>query len=151
MIQYGFYWPNLFKDCFAFVKRCDHCQQVGNISRRSEIPLNDILEFEIFDIWGIDFIGPFPPSFGNLYILLAVDCVSTWVEAIATPKNDAKTVIKFVHNNIFTRFGIPKSIISDEVYHFCNKMFATLMAKYVVKHRKSLAYHPQKKWSSINL
>ena len=85
----------------------------------------------------------FPPSFGNLYILLTVDYVSKWVEAIATPKNDAKTVTKFVYKNIFTRFDTPRAIISDEGSHFCNKVFATLMAKYGVKHRKSLAYHPQ--------
>ena len=52
-------------------------------------------------------MGPFPHSFGNMYILLAVDYLSKWVEAIATQKNDAKTVVQFVHKNIFTRFGTP--------------------------------------------
>ncbi|KAK9030266.1 hypothetical protein V6N11_031694 [Hibiscus sabdariffa] len=60
------------------------------------MPLQNILEVELFNVWGLDFMGPFPSSFGNLYILLAVDYVSKWVEAIATTHNDAKTVQKFI-------------------------------------------------------
>ena len=58
-------------------------------------------------------MGSFPPSKGNLYILVAVNYVSKWVEAIATP-NDAKTVVKFVHKNILTHFGAKRAIVSDE-------------------------------------
>ena len=88
-------------------------------------------------------MGLFPPSFGNLYILLVFNYVSKWVEAIATPNNVAKTVTKLVHKNIFTRFSTPRDIINDEGSRFCNKVFANLMAKYGVKHRRTLAYHPQ--------
>ena len=49
----------------------------------------------------------FPPSFGKWYILIAINYVSKWVEAVAIEKNDAKTVVKFVHKNILTRFGPP--------------------------------------------
>ncbi|XP_075483776.1 uncharacterized protein LOC142523927 [Primulina tabacum] len=63
--------------------------------------------------------------------------------AIATSTNDARVVVKFVHRNIFTRFGTPRAIISDEGTHFCNKIFNSLLAKYDVKHRVTLAYHPQ--------
>ena len=58
--------------------------------------LNNILEVELFDVWGIDFMGPFTPSYGNLYILVVVDYVSKWVEAAAFPTNDSKVVIKFL-------------------------------------------------------
>ena len=58
--------------------------------------LHGMLEVEILDVWGIDFMGPLPPSKGNLYILVAVDYVSKWVEAIAIPKNDEKTMVKFL-------------------------------------------------------
>ena len=75
-------------------------------------------------------MGPLPSSFGNLYVLLAVDYVSKWVEAFSTPNNDAKTVTKFIHRNIFTRFGTPRAIISVEGSNFCKKVFSTLMAKY---------------------
>ena len=88
-------------------------------------------------------MGPFPSSFGNIYILLAVDYVSEWVEAIACPKNDANTVVGFLQRNILSRFGKPKTIISDGGSHFANKVFEKLMNRYGIKHIMSLAYHPQ--------
>ena len=57
--------------------------------------------------------------------------------------NDAKVVLKFLHKNIFTRFGTPRAIISGEETHFCNKFFDNLLSKYGVKHKIALAYHPQ--------
>ena len=69
---------------------------MGSISRRHEMPLQGILVVQLFDVWGIDFMGPFPSSFGNLYILLVVDYVSKWVEATTCPKNDANTVVGFL-------------------------------------------------------
>jgi transposase InsO family protein len=88
-------------------------------------------------------MGPFPNSFGNLYILVVVDYVSKWVEAIASPTNDARVVTTFLKKNIFTRFGTPRAIISDEGSHFCNKVFEELLAKYGVRHKVATAYHPQ--------
>ena len=65
ILQNGFYWPTLFQDARQFVLQCDRCQRTGNISRRNEMPLHGILEIKIFDVWGLDFIGPFPSSMGN--------------------------------------------------------------------------------------
>ena len=62
VLQSGFYWPTLFKDSHNFSQRCDECQRSGSISQRNEMPLNGILEVELFDVWGIDFMGPFPSS-----------------------------------------------------------------------------------------
>ena len=93
---------------------------MGGISRINEIPLQNIMEVEVFDCWGIDFVGPLPPSFGNEYILVVVDYVYKWVEAMAATKNDAKTVVKFLKQNIFPRFGAPRILISDGGSYFCN-------------------------------
>ena len=98
---------------------------------------------QIFYVWGIDFMGPFPSSFGNIYILLAMDYVSKWVEAIACPRNDAITVVGFIQRYILSRFGAPKTSISDEESHFANKVFAKLISRYEIKHLMGLAYHPQ--------
>ena len=54
------------------------------------MPLKNIIEVELFDVCGIEFMGPFPPSYNKSYILLAMDYVSKWVKAIATPTNDGK-------------------------------------------------------------
>ena len=96
-----------------------------------------------FHVWGIDFIEHFPSSFRNLYILLAVDYVSKWVEATTFPKNDANTVVRFLQRNIMSIFRAPKTIISDGGSHFANKVFEKLMSRYRIKHVMSLAYHPQ--------
>ena len=116
---------------------------MGNISHRNQMPLNNILIVELFDVWGIDFMGPFPSSFGYTYILVAVDYVSKWVEAIPTKTNDHKVVLKVLRDNIFTRFGTPRAVISDGGSHFCNKPFEALMKKYNITHRVSTPYHPQ--------
>lgn len=88
-------------------------------------------------------MGPFPSSYGNLYILVGVDYVSKWIEAIASPTNDHKVVLKFLKENIFQRFGTPRAIISDGGSHFINKPFEALLKKYDVKHKVATPYHPQ--------
>ncbi|GJR27286.1 reverse transcriptase domain-containing protein [Tanacetum coccineum] len=106
------------------------------------MPQNAIQVCEIFDVWGIDFMGPFPSSRGNKYILVAVDYLSKWVEAKALPTNDARVVVKFL-KSLFARFGTPRAIISDRGTHFCNDQFAKVMSKYGVTHHLATAYHPQ--------
>nr|GEY51438.1 hypothetical protein [Tanacetum cinerariifolium] len=90
----GFYWPTIYKDSFELVKNCDSCQRQGKISQRDKMPQNAIQVCEIFDVWGIDFMGPFLNSKGNKYILVAVDYLSKWVEAKALLTNDARVVVK---------------------------------------------------------
>lgn len=91
----------MYKDARQFVSMCDKCQRVGSISKRNEMPLNKILEVELFDVWGIDFMGSFPPSFNNHYILVCVDYVSKWVEAVAPLTNDSRVVMHFVKKKYF--------------------------------------------------
>ncbi|CAA7014839.1 unnamed protein product [Microthlaspi erraticum] len=81
VLQAGFWWPSMFKDAHAFISKCEACQKAGNITARNEMPQNPILEVEVFDVWGIDFVGPFNPTLTATYILVAVDYVSKWVEA----------------------------------------------------------------------
>ncbi|GJT85929.1 reverse transcriptase domain-containing protein, partial [Tanacetum coccineum] len=138
----GFYWPTIYKDAHELVKNYDSCQRQGKISQRDEMPQNSIQVCKIFDVWGIDFMGPFPSSRGNKYILVAVDYLSKWVEAKALPTNDARVVVKFL-KSLFARFGTPRAIISDRGTHFCNDKFAKVMSKYGVTHRLATAYHPQ--------
>jgi len=107
------------------------------------MPLHPILTAEIFDVWGIDFMGLFPNSFGNLYILVFVNYISKWIEVVASRTNDNKVVVKFLKKNIFSRFGAPHAIICDDGTHFCNHSFAALMRKYSITHKLSTPYHPQ--------
>ncbi|GJX77457.1 reverse transcriptase domain-containing protein [Tanacetum coccineum] len=88
----------------------------------------------VFDVWGLDFMGPFPNSRGNTYILVAVDYVSKWVKAQALPTNDARVVFRFLRG-LFARFGVPKALISDRGTDFCNSQLEKALEKYGVTHR----------------
>ncbi|GJT53495.1 RNA-directed DNA polymerase, eukaryota [Tanacetum coccineum] len=87
------------------------------------------------------FMGPFPDSRGNKYILVAVNYVSKWVEAQALSTNDAR-VVKFL-KGLFARFEVPKALISDRGTHFCNSQLEIALQKYDVTHKLSTSYHPQ--------
>ncbi|RDX90240.1 Pol polyprotein, partial [Mucuna pruriens] len=128
----------------------DQVGQLGKYSTMGSIglPFSETLTnmsrpTNIFDVWGIDFMGPFPISNGNSYILLVIGYVSRWVEAKATKTNDAKVVLDFLKSNIFCRFGVPKALISDQRSHLCNQTMSTLLEKYEVVHRVAITYHPQ--------
>ncbi|XP_057723791.1 uncharacterized protein LOC130939722 [Arachis stenosperma] len=143
VLQSGFYWPTIFKDAREFVCNCDSCQRASNLPHHHDIPQQGVLEVELIDVWGIDFMGPFPSSFFNAYILVAVDYVSKWVEAVASPTNDARVVMKFLQKQIFSRFGAPRILISDGGTHFCNRQLDSLLHRYGVHHRVATPYHPQ--------
>ena len=143
VLQSRFYQPSLFKDAHKKCQGCDRCQRLRKLSRCHMMPLNPILVVDLFDFWGIHFMGPFPVSFGYSYILVGVDYVSKWVEAIPCKVADHRVVLKFMKENIFSIFGVPKVIISDGGSHFCNKPIETLLAKYGVKQKVATPYHPQ--------
>nr|GEW46889.1 reverse transcriptase domain-containing protein [Tanacetum cinerariifolium] len=98
----GFYWPTIIKEAHTLVRLCEACQKIRNISKRDEMPLNNI---QVFDIWGIDFLGPFSKSYKFEYILVVVDYISKWAEAQALPTNDARVVVTFL-KKLFYRFGL---------------------------------------------
>ena len=87
-------------------------------------------------------MGPFPSSYSFLHILVCVDYVTKLVEAIPCVANDAKTVVNFLHNNIFTRFGTPKVLISDRGKHFCNNLLKNVLKKCNIRHKVETPYHP---------
>nr|GEZ90416.1 reverse transcriptase domain-containing protein [Tanacetum cinerariifolium] len=95
---------------------CGSSHQEEKISQRDEMPQNSIQVCDIFDVWGIDFMGPFPSSRGKKYILVAIDYLSKWVEAKALPTNDAQVVCKFL-KSLFARFGtpVPSIVIVDHL------------------------------------
>jgi len=110
------------------------------------MPLTPILAQISFEKWGIDFVGPIKPPSRNgrkQYILVATDYVTRWAEAVAIKADDAKTVAKFLYENIITRFGYPKELVSDRGTHFLNDTITQLTEKYFIKHRKTSPYHPR--------
>ncbi|RVW77686.1 putative mitochondrial protein [Vitis vinifera] len=108
VLQSGFCWPSLFKDAHTMCKSCDRCQRLGKLTRKNMMPLNPFLIVDLFYVWGIDFMKPFPMPFGYSYILVGVDYVSKWVEAVPCKHNDHRVVLKFLKENISQDLGCPK-------------------------------------------
>jgi len=139
VLDCGFFWPTIFRDAWTVSSTCERCQRArAAFSKRQQMPQQPMLFCEVFDVWGIDLMGPFLVSFGFTYILLVVDYVSKWVEAIATRTNDSHVVVAFIRSNLFCIFEIPKAIISDQGTHFCNRLLDGLFRKYGVIHRASI-------------
>ncbi|RVW26524.1 Gag-Pol polyprotein [Vitis vinifera] len=141
VVQSGFWWPSLFKDAHSMCKGCDWRQRLGKLTRRNMMPLNPILIVDFLCL-GDRLHGTISNVIWTLLHFGGVDYVSKWEEAIPCRSNDHKVVLKFLKENIFSRFGVPKAIISDGGTHFCNKPFETLLAKYGVKHKVAAPYHP---------
>nr|GFA44817.1 reverse transcriptase domain-containing protein [Tanacetum cinerariifolium] len=125
----GFYWASIFKDANEYIRCCDACQRSRNISLKNEMPQNNIQVCEVFDVWGLNFMGPFLESRGTKYILVAFDNMSKWVEAQVLPTNDTRVVVKF-SRWLFSRFGVPKALISDRGTHFCNSWLEEALQNY---------------------
>jgi hypothetical protein len=111
--QSGFFWPTIYNDTKEYISRCTRCQHQGNINTRDAIPLTNNIQVELSDVWAIDYMGPFPKPYDCEYILMAVDYVSKWVEAISCRAADSQNAKKMFHEIIFPRFGTPRMVISD--------------------------------------
>jgi hypothetical protein len=119
----GFYWPEMHEDTKRYVASCPECQRTENISQRNSMPLRYNLQIDLFDVRGIDFMGPFKTSHGYEHILVMVDYVSKWVEAMPCRKASTKESIAMIKSMIFPRFDTLRILISDGGTHFTEKNF----------------------------
>ena len=103
----------MYEDTREFIRRCRRCQLQGCITARNAMPLTYNLQVELFHVWAIDFMGPFQKSYDCEYILVAVDYVSKWVEALPCRAVEAKHARRLFTEIIFPHFGTPRMVISD--------------------------------------
>jgi hypothetical protein len=140
--QSGFYWPKMYEDTKDFIRRCRSCLKHEGISARDAMPLTYNLQVKLFDVWGIDYMGPFPKSHNSEYILVAMDYVSKWVEAMPCKAVDGKHARKMFQEVIFPRFGIPRMVISDGGSHFIDTTFRNILKELGTMHNIATPYHP---------
>jgi hypothetical protein len=133
----------MYDDAKSFVQHCNWCQRHGNINTRDVMPLTLNLQIDIFDIWGIDFVGPFPKSEGYEYILVVVDYVSKWVEALPCRATDAMHSKRMFHEVIFLRYGVQRIAISDGGSHFIDWTFWKALTEVGVDHQIAIPHRPQ--------
>eukprot|EP00253_Pinus_taeda_P029470 PITA_29470 len=140
-----YYWPSLFSDVFSFVKSCDKCQRFARRQQLKSLPLKPIHVNGPFQQWGLDFIGEINPhsSGHHKWILVATDYFPKWIEAIPAKNSNHQVIIKFLNENIFTRFGSPNKLVIDnattlrveELVDMCESMGIQLV--------HSTLYYPQ--------
>lgn len=146
VMWFGLWWPTLHLDAEWLVARCEECQKFKPPRVMDSMPLKPIMSARAFAKWGIDFVGSIkPPARGSRaqYVIVAIDYLTKWVEAKATPKNDARTTAIFLYENVFTRYGLPIKIVSDQGVHFVNEIVEFLLAEFMITHKRSAPYHPQ--------
>lgn len=144
ILQQGLWWDTLYKDVLEYVKTYNVCQRTGPTLDQMEF--NPIIAPNIFQKWGLDFIGPIYPAARytqNQYILAAREYTTKWVEAIATKENNARVTAKFLYQNTITRYGLPEELASDQGSHFMNLMIQKMTSNYKINHRFSTPYYPQ--------
>ena len=144
VLHYGYYWPSILKDVAKYVKGCDSCQRMGRPTTSDQLSLQPEVMTEIFEKWVLDFVGPISPmSHKKKYILVCIDYVTKWVEAKALFRATEKSVVEFIYEEMFTRFGVPREIVRDQGTQFTSKLMQELTTKYGIRHCKSSPYHPQ--------
>jgi transposase InsO family protein len=146
VLRAGLWWPTLHKDDKEYCRAYDVCQRVEKPSRRDEMPLAPQLTLQVFKKWAIDFVGPIKPrgrSTGDRYIFTVTEYLTRWAEARAVKECSAAIAAQFIFDDIITRFGCPKILMSDQGTHFINKTIEALTQEFEVHHHKSTPYHPQ--------
>jgi len=144
ILRMGYYWPSLFKDAKKYVRDYDSCQRMGQPNHRDEMPLNPEVILEPFERWVLDFVGPInPPSNQRVYILVCIDYMTKWVEVKALIKANEKSVLTFLFEEIFVRFGVPRELITDGGPPFNSHNFKDMLQKYHINHKMTTPYHPQ--------
>uniref|UniRef100_A0A2N9GEB7 RNA-directed DNA polymerase n=1 Tax=Fagus sylvatica TaxID=28930 RepID=A0A2N9GEB7_FAGSY len=144
LLTLGYYWPTMKKDMADFVKSCHTCQLQANLIHTHPTSLQNMATPWPFHTWGLDLIGPINPSSGGyIWILVATEYFSKWVEAVPLRKATGAAVANFIREHIITRFGIPHKIISDNGTPFVNKNVREVLEHYQIKHRRSTPYYPQ--------
>ena len=133
----------MYGDAKEFLRRCPRCQKHGNINSQDVMPLKSNLQVEIFSVWGVNFMGPFPMLEQCEYILVAVDYVSKWVEALPCIAADSSSSERMFQETIFPCFGVPRVVIIDGGSHFIDKTFRKCLSELSVDHRVATPYHPQ--------
>eukprot|EP00253_Pinus_taeda_P006309 PITA_06309 len=133
-----------YREKRRIVQQSASCQRMGQPNHRDQMPLNPQVVSEPFERWALDFIGPInSPSNQRTYILVCTDYMTKWVEAKALIRANEEAVLAFLFEEIFTRFGIPRELVTDGGPPFNSHGFKFTLHKYHIQHRMTTPYHPQ--------
>jgi hypothetical protein len=144
ILRLGYFWPTLQKDTLSYVKKCDACQRHSNVIHAPATTLTSVSGPWPFAQWGLDIVGPLPTAPGQRkYLIVAIDYFTKWMEAEPLASITEKACWNFLWRNIICRFGVPRTISSDNGLQFTGKQFAEECAALGIEHRFSSVYFPQ--------
>ena len=144
IMRAGYFWPSMQQGAVDFVKRCDSCQRYGNVQQVPVEKMTTISSPWPFAQWGIDIMGPLSQGKRQVRFLLVItDYFKKWVEAEALATITETKVQNFVWKNILCRFGIPRTIISDNGRQFDSHGFTLFSLSLGIKNKYSSLGNPQ--------
>ena len=139
-----FFWPKMRSSIIDFIQRCADCSRNKSQPLQGKAPLQPIQVSEPFVFWALDYMGPLQEtSSGNKHILVVMDHFTKWCEAFATKDQKAKTVAKILVSRLFSRFGPPTVIHSDQGKNFSSILMHEVYNMMGIKKTRTTAYHPQ--------
>ena len=131
-------------DVAEYVQKCERCPKHAHLIHQAPRHLNPISSPWPFAQWGQDILSPFPRATGNRrFVLVAVDYFTKWAEAEALANIRDVDVKKFIWKNIFTRFGVPNTLISDNGLQFDSRAFRNFCRDLSIMNRYSTPAYPQ--------
>ncbi|XP_060200829.1 uncharacterized protein LOC132629109 [Lycium barbarum] len=145
ILRAGYYWLTMEWDSIRFVRRCHQCQVHGDLIHSPPSELHTMSAPWPFAAWGMDVIGPIEPkaSNGHRFILVAIDYFTKWVEAVTLKSVTKNAVVDFVHSNIICRFGIPRTMITDNAANLNSHLMREVCQQFKITHRNSTPYRPK--------
>jgi hypothetical protein len=145
IMRASYYWPTLFRDTHSFVRACEACQRFEGKQKLPTLPLDPVIVEAPFQQWGLDFIGQFSQSSsaGHTWILVATDYFTRWVEAVPLRTSSNATIVRFLEDNILTRFSVPQKITTDNASVFRSVELLAFCSQYGITLAHASNYYPQ--------
>ena len=145
ILRAGYYWPTLFSNVYQKVRACLECQKFVGKEKLHSLPLKPISIEAPFQQWGLDFIGEIhPPSIGqHKWILTTIDYFTKWIEAALVRNATDVVIIKFLTENILSRFGYPRKLVTDNAQSFKSEKLINFCQNHNIILSHSTPYYPQ--------
>ena len=139
-----FFWPHMNETVQKFIQNCSDCSQIKQNSSSNKAPLKPIEVSEPFVFWAMDYMGPIKETArGNKHILVLMDHFTKWCEAFPTKDQRASTVAQILVSRVFSRFGPPTVLHSDQGRNFDSTLMHEIYNLMGIKKTRTTAYHPQ--------